>query len=228
MRNNKTVAALLAAVFAVSACSDRDLVSPNAAAVANVTEAALLAETFQPSVRISEVHYDNASTDQGEAIEISGPAGTDVTGWTLVLYNGANGASYSPLRTLAGTIPATCGERGVLFQTYPSNGIQNGNPDGIALVDNTGTVVEFLSYGGSMVAVGGPANGLTSTDIGRTETATTPVGHSLQRNADGTWNAAAANTFGACNDGTTNPPVAGAIARVELSPANAAIASFAS
>ena len=32
------------------------------------------------SVFINEIHYDNASTDAGEAIEVAGPAGTDLTG----------------------------------------------------------------------------------------------------------------------------------------------------
>src|SRR5215475_6584703 len=45
-----------------------------------------------PSVRFSEIHYDNTGTDTGEAIEISGPAGTDLTGWKIVLYNGTGGA----------------------------------------------------------------------------------------------------------------------------------------
>ena len=47
-----------------------------------------------PAVRFSEIHYDNVGTDVGEAIEISGPAGTDVTGWQVVLYNGSGGAAY--------------------------------------------------------------------------------------------------------------------------------------
>ncbi|MGH7673341.1 MAG: hypothetical protein ACREMC_10630, partial [Gemmatimonadales bacterium] len=41
-----------------------------------------------PVVRISEIHYDNTGADAGEAIEISGPAGADLTGWRIVLYNG--------------------------------------------------------------------------------------------------------------------------------------------
>jgi hypothetical protein len=45
-------------------------------------------------VFINEIHYDNASTDAGEAIEIAGPAGTDLTGWSVVLYNGSNGLVY--------------------------------------------------------------------------------------------------------------------------------------
>ena len=40
-------------------------------------------------VRVSEIHYDNDGTDTGEAIEIAGPAGTDLTGWSVVLYNGS-------------------------------------------------------------------------------------------------------------------------------------------
>ena len=48
------------------------------AAFAMTLSASVLA---QNAVRISEIHYDNASTDTGEAIEVSAPAGTDLTGW---------------------------------------------------------------------------------------------------------------------------------------------------
>src|SRR5262245_36002015 len=102
------------------------------------------ARAVPPVVRIAEIHYDNTGTDTGEAIEISGPAGTDLTGWSIVLYNGNGGAVYRT-STLTGQIPATCGARGVVVQTYPANGIQNGSPDGMALVDSGGVVVEFLS-----------------------------------------------------------------------------------
>src|SRR5574338_37713 len=46
------------------------------------------------SVFINEIHYDNTGTDAGEFIEIAGPAGTDLSGYQLVLYNGAGGAPY--------------------------------------------------------------------------------------------------------------------------------------
>ena len=54
--------------------------------------------------RISEIHYDNVSTDAGEAIEIEGPAGASLTGFSVVLYNGNNGASYNT-QTLSGVLP---------------------------------------------------------------------------------------------------------------------------
>ncbi|MDG4768603.1 ExeM/NucH family extracellular endonuclease [Solwaraspora sp. WMMD406] len=142
---------------------------------------------------ISEIHYDNAGTDTGEAIEIEAPPEYDLTGWQIVLYNGSNDTVYDT-RTLTGAVPAA----GVLVAEYPTDGIQNGSPDGIALVDPDGTVREFLSYEGTVDAVGGPANGQTSVDIGVAESSSTPVGHSLQK-IDGTWQAPAANTFGVRN-----------------------------
>ena len=45
-------------------------------------------------VFVNELHYDNAGTDAGEAIEVAGPAGTDLAGWSVVLYNGSGGAVY--------------------------------------------------------------------------------------------------------------------------------------
>ncbi len=159
-----------------------------------------LAVTTDGDIFISEIHYDNASTDAGEAIEIQAPVGTDLSGWSLVLYNGSNGAVYST-STLSGVV----GEAGVAVAEYPSDGIQNGVSDGVALVDLQGAVVEFLSYEGVLTGVGGAADGLTSTDIGVAETNTTPAGQSLQR-IDGTWTGPAASTFGALNTGGDPDP----------------------
>jgi DNA/RNA endonuclease G (NUC1) len=154
------------------------------------------AATPLPPVRFTEIHYDNLDVDVGEAIEIEGPAGTDLTGWQIVLYNGNGGAAYNTVN-LSGAIPTTCGTRGVVVTQYPSNGIQNGSPDGFALVNGT-TVVEFLSYEGTFAASDGPATGMTAVDIGQREE-NSPVGQSLQRNPSGSWNAPSRSTFGACN-----------------------------
>lgn len=166
------------------------------------------AQAGAASVFINEIHYDNAGTDAGEAIEIAGPAGTDLGGWRIVLYNGANGAVYGA-RTLTGMIPNFGDGFGVAVQTYPVNGIQNGSPDGVALVDAGDNVVQFLSYEGVFTAIGGAADGLSSTDIDVSETSTTAAGFSLQLAGDGsesqdfTWMPAAASSFGALNAGQT-------------------------
>ncbi|MFY1634778.1 ExeM/NucH family extracellular endonuclease [Solwaraspora sp. WMMB335] len=161
--------------------------------------AAAMAAPATDAPFISEIHYDNAGTDTGEAIEIEAPIDFDLTDWQIVLYNGANGAVYGT-RTLGGTVPAA----GVMVAEYPTDGVQNGSPDGIALVDPSGAVQEFLSYEGTLTAVGGPADGRTSVDIGVAETSSTPVGHSLQQ-IDGSWQGPAANTFGTRNGGGGDP-----------------------
>ena len=158
-------------------------------------------------VWINEFHYDDDSTDAAEAVEVAGVAGTDLTGWSIVLYNGSGGAPYDT-DLLAGALPDQQGGFGTMFVGYPLNGVQNGGPDGIALADATGTVVQFLSYEGSFTAVGGPADGMTSTDIGISEPSNSPDGDSLQLTGSGssygafTW-AAGDATLGAPNLGQT-------------------------
>ena len=162
---------------------------------------------WSQEVFINEIHYDNAGTDVGEAIEIAGPAGTDLSGWSIVLYNGSGGAAYDT-KNLSGTIPDSGNGFGFVVQTYPTNGIQNGSPDGIALVNN-GTVVQFLSYEGSFTATDGPAIGLSSEDIGVSESSSALIGTSIQLTGNGklysdfTWAESATATFGAANNNQT-------------------------
>ena len=150
---------------------------------------------------ISEIHYDNAGTDAGEAIEVQAALGTDLTGWSVVLYNGANGQPYST-RALSGVVTQPAGDPsgdGVVVLDYPANGIQNGAPDGVALVDATGAVQQFLSYEGTMTATTGPATGGTSTDILLSQAGTEPTGASLQL-VEGEWGAYDFSSFGQVND----------------------------
>ncbi len=161
----------------------------------------LLAQVF-----INEIHYDNAGTDQGEAIEIAGPAGTDLSDWQLVLYNGSNGTVYNTT-SLTGVLADQTDGFGFQTVAYPANGIQNGAPDGIALIGPAGEVVQFISYEGVVSATEGAASGSSSVDIEVSETSSTPVGFSLQQQgtgnqaADFTWGAPAENTFGTVNPG---------------------------
>ncbi len=159
----------------------------------------------QTSVFINEIHYDNASTDEGEAVEVVGPAGTDLTNYRLVLYNGSGGAPYGSEQLIGGVLEDEGAGYGTIVVTYAPNGLQNGSPDGVALVNDVGEVVQFLSYEGSFTAVGGPADGMTSSDIGVSETTSTSVGWSLQLTGVGTvyedftWAAPAPSSFGSTN-----------------------------
>ncbi|MDQ8755239.1 Calx-beta domain-containing protein [Sphingosinicella sp. LHD-64] len=161
-------------------------------------------------VFINEIHYDNAGTDAGEAIEIAASAGTDLAGWTIVLYNGSNdpGAAVSyNTRALSGIVPDQDDGYGTISFSYPANGIQNGAFDGFALVDPEGNVVQFLSIEGTITAANGPAAGLTSQDIGVSQGGSDPIGSSLQLVGTGasyedfTWIASNDDSFGGVNAG---------------------------
>ena len=216
VRFRTTALALLAG--ALGACADSGPVAP-----ALLLTPALATAQAIPEVRFAELHYDNAGTDTGEAIEVSGPAGTDLAGWSVVLYNGSGGAPYTTT-PLTGIIVDSCNARGVVVLNYPSNGIQNGSPDGMALVDNNGAVVEFLSYEGTFAAVGGPADGTTSIDIGASEAGSEAAGQSLARGSDGSWSGPAASTFGSCNDNGAPPPPPPPVTTVTISPSGATLA----
>jgi len=170
--------------------------APNGVTASASVEVVDLPPLPPSSVRISEIHYDNAGSDAGEFIEVEGPAGTSLSGWRLVLYNGNGGASYNT-QPLAGVFGSACGGRGVLAFSYPTDGIQNGSPDGIALVNSLGQVVEFISYEGTFRATNLPALGRSSTDIGVRQDGS-PVGLTLQRDDIG-WYGPSAGSVGGCN-----------------------------
>ena len=153
---------------------------------------------------INEFHYDNDGADAGEFIEVAGPAGLDLGGYRLVGYNGAGGGEYGAV-SLAGVLPDQGACLGTLAFSFP--GLQNGSPDGIALVDNLNQVIEFLSYEGTILATDGPADTLTSVDVGVEESSSTPIGYSLQRVGTGSgpgdfaWASPSADSVGAPNAG---------------------------
>lgn len=148
--------------------------------------------------RLNEMHYDNAGADEGEFFEVRVAAGSDVSTLSVVLYNGSNGTEYD---TVAMDSAAMTMSSDGTYDYYVSMGIslQNGGPDGIALVDGT-DVVEFLSYEGVMTAVDGPAAGLASTDIGVSESGSAEIGQSLWRDGAGVWHGPDDQTPGVANE----------------------------
>lgn len=139
-----------------------------------------------PIAWINEIHYDNDGGDVDELIEIviKNPGNYDLSKFLVNLYNGNGGTSYD-------TETADDMTEGNTIDTYTfftwstsANGIQNGAPDGMAL-SYDGTLIQFLSYEGTFTATDGPANGIESTDIGVSETGTSPNNQSLQLSGSG-------------------------------------------
>lgn len=115
---------------------------------------------------INEVDYDSVGTDTSEFVEIFNPtsAGVSLAGHTLVLVNGSGGTSYSVIDlSSAGTLPAggylvianatVSVAPGAIVRAWPGamDQIQNGSPDGLALVAG-GAIVDALSYEGEITA----------------------------------------------------------------------------
>ena len=101
------------------------------------------------------------------------PAGSSATGWTVELYNGSGGARYDSDLLVPNA-------NGVAVVTYAGT-LQNGSPDGIALVGPTGTVAEFLSYEGVMTeAATRPSDGRARTSASARR-APKPSGLTLSR-----------------------------------------------
>ena len=129
------------------------------------------------AVFINEIHYDNTGADTNEAVELVGVAGQNLAGWSLLFYNGSTGSVYKNVG-LSGVFANTQQGMGVLG--FAVSGIQNGSPDGVALIDDNSNVLQFLSYEGSLLAADGAAAGLMSVDIGVAEDSATPANDSLQ------------------------------------------------
>ncbi|MBL8741710.1 MAG: hypothetical protein JNK04_11470, partial [Myxococcales bacterium] len=151
---------------------------------------------------INELHYDNTGTDAGEGVEIAATAGLDLTGYSIVHYNGSTGAVLSTT-ALSGIVPNQSNGFGTVF--FAIAPLQNDN-EGIALVGPGSVVIEFLSYEGAVTATAGPANGMTAVLIPVSELSSSPVGQSLQLTGTYpalTWAASATATPNALNNGET-------------------------
>jgi hypothetical protein len=120
---------------------------------------------------INELHY-GGNVDEG--VEIAGLAGTDLSDYKIVKYDGNAGKMYDAGSDvgliLSGSLPSSQNGYGVKW--FAVGELQNGGQgqtlgEGIALVKvSTNEVVQFLSYNGVIQATDGPAQGKVSTDIG--------------------------------------------------------------
>ena len=135
---------------------------------------------------------------------------------------------------------------------FPISGIQNGPTDGVVLYRKINPqVIQFLSWEGVATASAGVAMGLTSTNIGVSESGATANTHSLQLHGTGTtytdftWSAPSTSSHDQINPGQTlgtlvyttslslNPTsvdesagVAASIATLTISPAPGAARTF--
>ena len=109
--------------------------------------------------------YDHHGGAPGtEFVEIAVPKGTDTSGYTVVIYN--SGGFVEATLTL-GPVINTMGGMDVYVIDDTTPGWTYIDPgEAVALVDDVGSVLQFVSHDSNLFANNGPAAGLTSTYIG--------------------------------------------------------------
>lgn len=95
---------------------------------------------------LNEIDYDQVGADSGGFVEIfnAGDSPVDLTGIALVLVDGGTGNEYLR-RALSGPLAAGAY---LVVEVDP----QNGAPDGVALIDAGGSLLDALSYEGAIEA----------------------------------------------------------------------------
>lgn len=163
---------------------------------------------------INEIDYDQVGTDNAEFVEIYNPTSGayPLTGLAVQLVNGANSTTYATVQLAsAGSLPAggflvvagagvtVPGSAIKVTSGWTTDAIQNGSPDGVALVNATAmTVMDALSYEGSITAamltgISTPVSLVEGTALSATVADSNTVAGALCRMPDGqdTDNAAA-------------------------------------
>jgi len=130
---------------------------------------------------INEVDYDQIGADSNGFVEIhnTGGAAADLANVDLVAVNGGDGSEYDRV-ALTGSLAAG-GHLDVAIE------LQNGAPDGLALLDGS-TLVDALSYEGAITAAtiaGQSYNLVEGTALPATVEDSTTVAGSLIRNPNG-------------------------------------------
>lgn len=99
-------------------------------------------------------------------VEVVVPTGTDISSYSLVVYDPGGRVKDGPFRFPAPS--TTVGGLDVYLFDDVTVGLGSfGLNEGIALIDNVGTVLQFISFDGNRItATEGPARGATSTNIG--------------------------------------------------------------
>jgi cytosine/adenosine deaminase-related metal-dependent hydrolase len=125
---------------------------------------------------INEVDYDQIMTDSTEFVEIYNPSASTISlaNKALVLINGADNTAYATIDlgpaislashqylVIAGAMVTVTTPAKKIDPGWTTNAIQNGPPDGVALIDTaTTTLIDAFSYEGgiTMAALPGFAN----------------------------------------------------------------------
>ena len=116
--------------------------------------------SFGQDIFFNEVKYEAPNGEQ--FLEVAGPTGDDITGWQIILYDSL-AAPYDTI-TLDEEFPETQACNGIIIVDVPVLFTTPGS--GMALVNEQGQLVQYLTYGEETTGTSGIINGVTSENIG--------------------------------------------------------------
>ncbi len=184
----------------------------------------LVLNSATPRIVINEVDYDQIGTDTAEYIELFNPSAVPVSlaGLQVVLVNGATSVVYDSVdlssigtlapgryHVIAGPNVSVSGGAMKLDPVWSQDQIQNGMPDGVALIDGvTHTVIDAFSYEGAIADASldgfpAPVSLVEGTLLPATVADSSSVTRSLCRLPNGSDTNDAATDWAAC--GTLTP-----------------------
>jgi hypothetical protein len=169
----------------------------------------------QAALVINEIDYDQPGTDNAEFIELynTGPNAVDMTGYTLEFVNGNGGAVYDTnnlpaISLAAGAYYVFCQDAMVTANCDEELGhsIQNGGPDGVRLLDNTPSIIDGVSYEGTMAGTGEGTSAPTDNGGGGVGGGNDDMGIARLPNGTDTNDNGADFVFQAITPGASNNP----------------------
>jgi endonuclease I len=114
------------------------------------------------AVWINEIHAENDGPDTGEGVEIAGPGGLDLYGFSLWFYSGgghpysAGVSSLGEAERFVFLTDTLSGVGGLSTVWVPAERLRGGC-NGLALIGDDGIPIQFVSYGGCRFnALSGP------------------------------------------------------------------------
>jgi len=131
-----------------------------------------------PQMSINEFHYANTSTTKTGFVEVIAPKDfAELNTATLSLYNG-EGKYYESymLKEFLSLPDSEYGDFKIYYLDFPTGLIDGTGGLSLSVEDQ---VIQFISYGGTITAVNGPAINITSNDIGVVEMAEDGANNSI-------------------------------------------------
>jgi hypothetical protein len=220
----------IATTFTYTDVAVSGMATVTATFAASMSQAIVTVSTGANHLVINEVDYDQIGTDATEYVEIFNPSASPISlaNKALMLVNGADNTVYatvdlSSATSLAGhqylvvagagvSVPMTAKK---IDPGWTTNAVQNGAPDGIALVDtSTKTLIDAFSYEGSitmaeLTGFAAPVSLVEGTPLAATVAdSNTTDGVSLCRHPDGQDTDNASVDWALCttlSPGTANP-----------------------